>query len=98
MVKMGTSLQWLRLCAPNTRGLGLIPGQRTKNPHAATTACAATKTWCSQIHFFSMVKGAIFMLYIFYHNKKEIAQVSESKLVVSRDWGKWRDGVIANVY
>ena len=48
--------------------------------------------------FFLMVKGAIFMLYIFYHNKKEIAQVSESKLVDSRDWGKWRDGVIANVY
>ena len=45
-----------------------------------------------------MVKRANFMLYMFYHNKKEIAPISESKLVVARDWGKWGDGVIANVY
>ena len=44
---MGTSLvvQWLRLCTPNAGGLGSIPGQRTKIPHAAT------KTWCSQINW-----------------------------------------------
>ena len=45
-----------------------------------------------------MVKRANFMLYMFYHNKKEIAPISESKLVVARDWGKWGNGVIANVY
>ena len=30
---VGTSLvvQWLRLCAPNAGGLGLIPGQRTRS-------------------------------------------------------------------
>ena len=35
----GTSLavQWLRLCTPNTGGMGLILGQGTKIPHA---------TWC----------------------------------------------------
>ena len=41
----GSSLvvQWLRLCAPNIRGLGLIPGSGTrshmlqlKSPHTAT--------------------------------------------------------------
>ena len=34
--KKGTSLvaQWLRLCASNARGVGLIPGQGTKIPHA----------------------------------------------------------------
>ena len=32
----GTSLvvQWLRLHAPNAEGMGLIPGQGTKIPHA----------------------------------------------------------------
>ena len=37
----GTSLvaQWLRLWASNARGVGLLPGQGTKSPHA---------TWCSQ--------------------------------------------------
>ena len=34
--KKGTSLvvQWLRLCVSNARGVGLIPGQGTKIPHA----------------------------------------------------------------
>ena len=43
---VGTSLvvQWLRLHAPNTGGMGSIPGQGTKIP------CAATKTWCKLIH------------------------------------------------
>ena len=38
----GTSLavQWLRLCASDTGGVGLIPGWGTKIPHA---------TWSSQI-------------------------------------------------
>ena len=37
----GTSLavQWLRLCTSSIGGIGSIPGQRTKIPHA---------TWCSQ--------------------------------------------------
>ena len=32
----GTSLvvQWLRLCTPSAGGMGSIPGQRTKIPHA----------------------------------------------------------------
>ena len=32
----GTSsaVQWLRLCSPNSGGLGWIPGQGTKIPHA----------------------------------------------------------------
>ena len=57
---VGTSLvvQWLRLCTPNSGGLGSIPGQGTRShmpqlrvrmpqlkiPHAAT------KTRCSQIN------------------------------------------------
>ena len=55
----GTSLlvQWVRLCAPNAGGPGLIPGQgtrscmhaTTKSLHAATKIpCAPTKTWSSQ--------------------------------------------------
>ena len=34
--RTGTSLvvQWLRLCASNAEGVGLIPGQGTKIPHA----------------------------------------------------------------
>ena len=33
---LGTSLavQWLRLCTPNAGGMGSIPGQGTKIPHA----------------------------------------------------------------
>ena len=33
---IGTSLvaQWLRLCASNASGVGSIPGQGTKTPHA----------------------------------------------------------------
>ena len=33
---IGTSLvaQWLRLCASNASGVGSIPGQVTKTPHA----------------------------------------------------------------
>ena len=40
----GASLvvQWLRLCAPNARGMGLIDGQGTKIPHAAK--CSQKKT------------------------------------------------------
>ena len=36
----GTSLvvQWLRLHAPNAEGMGLIPGQGTKIPHAVGVA------------------------------------------------------------
>ena len=29
-------VQWLRLRAPNARGLGSVPGQGTKIPHAST--------------------------------------------------------------
>ena len=64
---VGTSLvvQWLRLCAPNAGGLGLIPGQGTRSymPQlrvcmlqlkilhaAAKIPCAATKTRCRQIN------------------------------------------------
>ena len=41
MYCQGTSLvvQWLRLHTSNAEGMGLIPGQGTKIPHA---------TWCSQ--------------------------------------------------
>ena len=58
--------QWLRLCAPNARGLGSIPGQGTRShmhaatqsPHAAMKILqsatrfphAATKTGRSQIN------------------------------------------------
>ena len=36
-IKTGTSLvvQWFRLCTPNAGAVGLIPGWRTKMPHAA---------------------------------------------------------------
>ena len=41
MENWGTSLavQWLRLCASQAGGVGLIPGQGTEIPHAA---------WCGQ--------------------------------------------------
>ena len=53
-------VQWLRLCAPNAGGLGLIPGQgarshmpqprgrmsKLKIPDAAKIPHAATKTQC----------------------------------------------------
>ena len=49
----GTSLvvQWLRLCAPNAGGPGLIPGQGTKYcmPQLKIPR-ATTKTRCSQIN------------------------------------------------
>ena len=40
-IYIGTSLvaQWLRFCASTIGGVGLIPGQGTKIPHA---------TWCGQ--------------------------------------------------
>ena len=40
---LGTSLavQWLRLFASTAQGMGLIPGQRTKIPHA--TKCGQKK-------------------------------------------------------
>ena len=51
MQQGGTSLvvQWLRLCAPNAWGLGLIPGQGTR-PHMLQLRIprATTKTQSSQ--------------------------------------------------
>ena len=32
---MGIVVQWLRLHASNAGGVGLIPGQQTKIPHAS---------------------------------------------------------------
>ena len=59
-VLRGTSLvvQWLRLCAPNARGPGLIPGQGTRSHMPQLRVCmmqlkillAITKTWHSQIN------------------------------------------------
>ena len=50
-VDAGTSLvvQWVRLCAPNAGGPGLIPGQGTRSLMRATMKIphAATKTWRS---------------------------------------------------
>ena len=45
MIRSGTSLmvQWLRLCAPNAGGLGLIPGQGTRNQNSPHTT---TKRFC----------------------------------------------------
>ena len=58
-VKTGTSMgaQWLRLCAPNAGGSGLIPGQGTRScmPQLRVhmlppkILSAATKTQHSQI-------------------------------------------------
>ena len=31
---MSLEVQWLRFCASNAGGMGLIPGQGTKIPHA----------------------------------------------------------------
>ena len=49
---LGTSpeAQWLRLCAPNAGGLGLILGQGTR-PHGPQLKLPRTsdKTWHSQI-------------------------------------------------
>ena len=51
----GTSLgiQWLRLYAPNARGLGLITGQGTRSHmpqleilSAATKTCCLVAKWC----------------------------------------------------
>ena len=60
---LGTSLgaQWLRLLAPNARGMGSICGQGTRShvlqlrvhmPQLKILLCAATKTWCKQINVF----------------------------------------------
>ena len=62
-VDSGTSLvvQWLRLHASNTGGLGLIPGQETRShmkqpgvhmPQLKNNLHAATKTQPSQINSF----------------------------------------------
>ena len=32
---MSLEVQWLRFCASNAGGMGLIPGQGTEVPHAA---------------------------------------------------------------
>ena len=43
-------VRWLRLCAPNARGVGLIPGQRTRSRMLQLKILhAATKTLSSQI-------------------------------------------------
>ena len=40
--------QWLRLCAPNAGGPGLIPGQGTRpHMHAATKSLHATTKECA---------------------------------------------------
>ena len=52
-INLGTSLvvQWLRLHAPNARGLGSIPGQGTRSHMPQLKILhAATKTQCSQIN------------------------------------------------
>ena len=42
--------RWLRLCAPNARGVGLIPGQRTRSRMLQLKILhAATKILSSQI-------------------------------------------------
>ena len=52
-MSLGTSLvvQWLRLCAPNSGGLGSISGQGTRS-HTPQLKIqhATTKTWHSQIN------------------------------------------------
>ena len=58
----GASLvvQWLRLCAPNAGGPGLIPGKETRSrmPQLRVhmpqlrSAQVATKTWCNRIKKF----------------------------------------------
>lgn len=55
--------QWLRLCFPNGRGLGSIPGQGTKILHCATASLHATakslyctKTCHSQINTYLIKK------------------------------------------
>ena len=73
---MGTSLvvQWLRLHAPNTGGLGSIPSQGTrfhmlqlKILHVAKKILhAATKTHCSQLNkqiFFKTCKWMFIAIY-----------------------------------
>ena len=74
---MGTSLvvQWLRLHAPNTGGLGSIPSQGTRSYmlqlkilYAAymNILCAATKTHYSQINkqiFFKTCKWMLIAAY-----------------------------------
>ena len=42
------AVQWLRLCAPNAGGTGLIPGWGTKIPHAI---CHAAQPKESKINY-----------------------------------------------
>ena len=52
-INLGTSLvvQWLRLHAPNARGLGSIPGQGTRSHMPQLKILhAATKTQCGQLN------------------------------------------------
>ena len=42
------AVQWLRLCAPDAEGPGLIPGRGTKIPHAT---CHAAQPKESKINY-----------------------------------------------
>ena len=61
---------WLRLHSPNVGGLGSIPGQGTKIPHAAR------KTWFSQINWGEKKKNLYIDTWMF------IAAL----LVIARRW------------
>ena len=47
------AIQWLRLCAFNARGRGLVPGQGTKMPH---THSAAKKIKIKSIYYSNNLK------------------------------------------
>ena len=61
-IKTGTSLvvQWFRLCTPNAGGVGLIPGWRTKTPHAAWWGKKKVFFLCG---FFLLTSNGVFFLF-----------------------------------
>ena len=44
-------IQWLRLCAFNAGGKGLVPGQGTKMPHAHSVAKKIKKIKIKSIYY-----------------------------------------------
>ena len=73
-------VQWLRFCAPNAGGPGLIPGHGTrpcmsqlKTLHAAKNiSYIATKTWPRQINFFFFKKPGLVNLTLLFWWQREL--------------------------
>ena len=76
-------IQWLRLCATNAEGPGLIPGQETRahmlqlslrmSPQRSNSPHATTKTRCSQINNKTKQKETLHSLAVILHSPVSLA-------------------------